>query len=208
MKPDPTYISACFLTSFALGDARRAFPNFPMLSCCYPAEEPEQLAPEPPVELSAKQKGASVTLNGRMISGSGSIFADSALLQDKCYFEATVVSCGTFAIGVATRDTDFEGVLTDKVASAWTANNSTPSLASLQPGDVVGCAIDQADYPVQVYYYKGGARIHQVSGIRGEVLPVFSVSNGASLEVNFGSVDYAQGIPAGFQGMIKSKSIL
>lgn len=89
-----------------------------MLSCCFPAEEPERFEPEPLIELSPKHKGAGVTLNGRMVSGSGSVFADSPLLQDKGYFEATVVSCGTFAIGVATRDTDLEGVLTEKVSVA------------------------------------------------------------------------------------------
>ena len=34
---------------------------------------------------------------------------------------------------------------------------------------VIGCAIDQADYPVQVYFYKGSQLIHQLSGVRGEV---------------------------------------
>ena len=50
--------------------------------------------------------------------------------------------------------------------------------------------------------------IHQISGIRGEVLPAFSVAGGASLEVNFGNKDYAKGIPAGFQGIIKATSLM
>ena len=50
--------------------------------------------------------------------------------------------------------------------------------------------------------------VHQVSGIRGEVLPAFSVANGAVLEANFGSKPYAQGMPMGFQGIIKSMSLL
>ena len=41
--------------------------------------------------------------------------------------------------------------------------------------------------------------IHQISGIRGEVWPAFSVSGGAELEANFGAKDYAVGIPSGFQ---------
>ena len=43
-----------------------------------------------------------------------------------------------------------------------------------------------------------------ISGIRGEVMPVFSVANGATLEPNFGGSAYAQGMPADFQGIIKS----
>ena len=50
--------------------------------------------------------------------------------------------------------------------------------------------------------------VHQVSGIRGEVLPAFSVANGAVLEANFGGKTYAQGMPMGFQGIIKSMSLL
>ena len=49
---------------------------------------------------------------------------------------------------------------------AWTITNS---VCDLQPGAVIGCALDQGDYPVQVYFYSEGRVIHQISGIRGEV---------------------------------------
>jgi hypothetical protein len=65
----------------------------------------------------------------------------------------------------------------------------------------------QADYPVQVYFYKGSTLVHQVSGIRGEVLPVFSVADGAELEANFGHSEYAF-MPSGFQGLIRVVSML
>ena len=44
--------------------------------------------------------------------------------------------------------------------------------------------------------------------LRGEVLPAFGVSGGASLEANFGGSDYVNGIPSGFQGIIKATSIM
>ena len=44
----------------------------------------------------------------------------------------------------------------------------------------------------QVYFYHQGRVVHQISGIRGEVLPAFSVSGGAILEANFGGAEYAQ----------------
>ena len=53
-----------------------------------------------------------------------------------------------------------------------------------------------------------GKVVHSVSGVRGEVLPSFSVANGAVLEPNFGGKPYVQGMPAGFQGIIKSMSLL
>ena len=74
-----------------------------------------------------------------------------------------------------------------------------------------GCAPAARRAPrpaAQVYFYRDGKVIHQISGIRGEVLPAFSVAGGASLEVNFGNKDYAKGIPAGFQGIIKATSLM
>jgi hypothetical protein len=79
---------------------------------------------------------------------------------------------------------------------------------TLAAGETIGVAFDQADYPVQLYFYKEGKVVHQISGIRGEVLPVFSVADGAMLEPNFGGKSYAQGMPLGFQGIIKSMSLL
>ena len=64
------------------------------------------------------------------------------------------------------------------------------------------------DFPVQIYFYLDGKVVHQISGIRGEVLPSFSVANGAVLEANFGGKSYVQGMPMGFQGIIKSMSLL
>ena len=96
----------------------------------------------------------------------------------------------------------------DKAATAWTLTSSLQALGPVQSGAVIGVALDQGDYPVQVYFYREGKVIHQISGIRGEVLPAFGVADGASLEVNFGAGDYANGIPSGFQGIIKATNIM
>merc|ERR1719502_2133490 len=165
---------------------------------------------DPTIGLCDKLKGPSVTMeNGLTISGTGSILGDSPILQDKGYFEVTIKTEGTFAVGVATKESDLKGVLSqDKVATAWTLTSSMQGLPALPAGSTLGVALDQGDYPVQVYFYLDGKVVHQVSGIRGEVLPAFSVANGAVLEANFGGVPYAQGMPMGFQGIIKSMSLL
>jgi len=144
-----------------------------------------------------------LTVEGGNISGTGSVLGDSPILQDKSYFEATVVKTGSFAMGVATKDTDLDSLLTDKAVTAWMLTNGP----SIKEGDVLGCALDQADYPVQVYFYKGSQLVRQLSGVRGEVMPAFSVADGAILTANFGSVEYAS-MPPGFQGIIKCKSLL
>lgn len=181
------------------------------MGCCMGKSDAEELQPafDPVIGLSDSFKASSVTVDGVMISGSGSIFGDSPVLQDKCYFEATIRSPGSFAIGVATKHTPLDGVLSqEKAATAWTLTNSCKGVPELKSGDTIGCALDQGDYPVQVYFYHGGKVIHQISGIRGEVMPLFSVDDGAVLEANFGGKEYAQGMPAGFQGIIKSMSLL
>ena len=94
-----------------------------------------------------------------------------------------------------------------QAATAWTLTNSMQGIPPVAVGDTIGIALDQGDYPVNVYFYRDGKVLHQTSGIRGEVLPCFSVADGAVLEANFGGQDYA-GMPNGFQGIIKSMSLL
>ena len=50
-----------------------------------------------------------------------------------------------------------------QVAAAWRLRHRSV-VGTPQEGDVIGCAIDQADYPVQVYFYKGSSLVHQMSG--------------------------------------------
>jgi len=216
------------------------------MGCCFGKADAEDAHPafDPVIGLCEKARGPNVRVESGAVSGSGSILGDSAVLQDKCYFEATILAEGPWAIGFATRDTELDGMLSqDKVSSAWTLTSSLAGLPPIGLGDVVGVALDQGDYPVQVYFYLKGRVIHTMSGIRGEVCPAFSVGDGARLQCvprtrprptparlpalsgprpapprprpapcagrpNFGSTDYAQGMPAGFQGIIKSMSLL
>jgi len=179
------------------------------MGCCCTKSEPDAPAFDPVIGLSHKLKSGGVQVKGSTISGDGSLLGDSPVLQDKAYFEVTVVTPGTFAVGLATKETPLDGVLSqDKAATAWTLTSSLQALGPLEGGEVIGCALDQGDYPVQVYFYRGGKVIHQISGIRGEVCPAFSVSGGAVLEANFGAKDYAVGIPSGFQGIIKATNII
>ena len=101
------------------------------------------------------------------------------------------------------------GVLSqEKIPTSWTLTSSLNTLPPLPAGSTLGVALDQGDFPVQIYFYLDSKVVHQVSGIRGEVLPAFSVSGDAVLEANFGGKPYVQGMPMGFQGIIKSMSLL
>ena len=181
------------------------------MGCCFGRALDDEIAPafDPTIGLCEKHKAASVDVEGLKVSGTGSILGDSPVLQDKGYFEVTVMKEGTFSVGVCTRETPLNGVLSqEKATTAWTLTSATAGLPKLPFGTVLGVALDQGDYPVQVYFYLDQKVIHQVSGIRGEVLPCFSVADGAVLEPNFGGKPYAGGMPMGFQGIIKSMSLL
>ena len=181
------------------------------MGCCFGKSDPDELTPafDPVIGLCDKLKGGSVSIDGLSISGTGSIMGDSPILQDKAYYEVTLVTPGTFAVGVASRDTPLGAVLSqEKAPSAWTLTSSSSAGAALAAGETIGVAFDQGDYPVQLYFYKSGTLVQQLSGVRGEVLPVFSVSDGAVLEANFGSKPYSQEIPNSFQSIIKSMSLL
>ena len=224
------------------------------MGCCF-GKSDHQLpsAFDPVIGLSTQLKGAGCKVDGLVISGSGSVCGDSPVLQDKAYFEVTLRKAGVFAVGVATRETGLDSVLSqEKASTAWTLTSSSSMLAE---NETIGVAFDQGDYPVQLCacrtarrarahglarlryssyrtavcshplrlaeavltlahcmhcadFYKDGKLVHQLSGIRGEVLPVFSVADGAMLQPNFGGSAYAYTMPMGFQGIIKSMSLL
>jgi len=179
------------------------------MGCCTSKDDELPPAFDPIISLSDNMAGPGIMREGLTVSGTGSIMGDSPILQDKAYFEVTVVRTGTFAVGVATKDVALEGVLSqDKVATAWTLTSSRQGVPPLVAGETIGVAFDQGDYPVQLYFYREGKVVHQMSGIRGEVIAVFSVADGAVLEPNFGGRPYSQGMPPGFQGIIKSMSLL
>ena len=110
---------------------------------------------DPTIGLCEKLKGPNVTIeNGLVVGGTGSILGDSPILQDKAYFEVTIKTEGTFAVGVATKETALGGVLSqEKVATAWTLTSSMQGIPALPAGSTLGVALDQGDFPVQVYFY-------------------------------------------------------
>lgn len=113
---------------------------------------------DPTIGLCGKLKGSSVAIESELvISGTGSVLGDSPILQDKGYFEVTIKTEGTFAVGVATKETALGGVLSqEKVATAWTLTSSMQGLPALPAGSTLGVALDQGDFPVQVYFYLDG----------------------------------------------------
>lgn len=120
------------------------------MGCCLGKNE-DELPPafDPVIGLSDGLKGAGVSVDGLIVSGNGSVMGDSPVLQDKAYFEVTLRKAGVFAVGVATRETGLDGVLSqEKASTAWTLTSS--SSVPIAEGETLGVAFDQGDYPVQL----------------------------------------------------------
>ena len=103
---------------------------FGLMGCCF-GKSDDDMPPafDPVIGLSDKLKGPGVMVNGLAISGTGSIFGDSPVLQDKAYFEVTVLKAGTFAVGVAARETALDVVVSqEKVRARIGWPRAIPSL--------------------------------------------------------------------------------
>ncbi len=125
------------------------------MGCCF-GKKDEEVEPafDPTIGLSEKARGAGLSVTDGVVSGTGSILADSAVLQDKAYFEVELRALGAWSIGFATKDAPLDGVLSqDKASSVWMLTPATSGLPPLSAGDTLGVALDQGDYPVQLNYY-------------------------------------------------------
>ena len=87
---------------------------------------------DPTIGLCDKLKGSKVIIEGgTIVSGTGSVLGDSPVLQDKAYFELTIRTEGTFAVGVATKDTPLDGVVShEKVPTAWNLRSPNSRIVS------------------------------------------------------------------------------
>ena len=81
------------------------------MGCCCGTPEPPPPVFDPVIGLSDNLKAGGVQIQGSEVSGNGSILGDSPVLQDKAYFEVQIVQPGTFAVGLATKETPLDGVM-------------------------------------------------------------------------------------------------
>jgi len=161
------------------------------------------------VALSHKKKCCSgnLTISDLTVRGEGQILADQCILQDRAYWEATVETLGGgMAIGVASPSHTMGYPLTEGLSDgssswAWHA-------ARVEAGDVIGVALDQADFPVRLRFYVNGAERADLRGPVTEATPILELSGGGSkVKMNFGSAPFVHRQP-GFEGLIRSRSLI
>ena len=88
-----------------------------VMGCCWGVPDPPEAAFDPVIGLSDKHKAGGVQVQGNEVSGNGSILGDSPVLQDKAYFEVTILHPGTFAVGLATKETPLDCVMSQALAT-------------------------------------------------------------------------------------------
>ena len=75
-------------------------------------------------------------------------------------------------------------------------------------GIAVGVALDQGDYPVSLRFYQNGLPVTEQRGPVTESTPVIELSDGAKVVCNFGAGSWMHKPVSGFEGVIKSRSLL
>lgn len=155
----------------------------------------------------ANAKSGELTISELSVSGSGQILADQCILQDRAYWEATVEKCGGgLVVGVVSPAHAIGSKLTEGTqdgSCSWTWRAE-----GLVDGDVLGVALDQADFPVRLRFYVNGTQRADLRGPVTEATPVLELSGrGSAVRMNFGQFPFAHRLP-GFDGLIRSRSLI
>lgn len=147
------------------------------------------------------------------LSGTGKALGNTQLVQDKAYFEVRVVTSGEIRVGVAkaTREHLDKGVGLD--SESWGQSfTATEELYSYKAPEqtVIGCLVDQSDYPARINYTLNGERLESalVTGMRGPILPAVSLDAGAETEVVFDAGLFQHDPPQGFSAVIFSQNFM
>ena len=146
------------------------------------------------------------------VSGTGTVLGNSQLLQNKTYFETQILTVGTFAIGLTanTRDELDKPLHTRPQSYAVCSDRISPPL---QSSDTVGVWYDLSGVKAVLSFTRNGVREAgwSVSGVKGDVYPAVSVSDGAVLRLAFKADEFKYGEQAkaaGFEAAIRVRSVM
>jgi hypothetical protein len=154
-----------------------------------------------------------IVKSGRRICGTGGALANAPLVQSKSYFEMKVQSGGVWGVGLATSAVQLDTVPLGRCNESWVLhsdgkvyhNREVVATAGEIPqeGDIVCVTYDH----VELNFFLNGKSLNiPVTGIRGQIFPVFYVDEGAILDVSF--MDFSFPPPNGFDRIMFEKSII
>ncbi|KAK4880798.1 hypothetical protein RN001_008944 [Aquatica leii] len=186
------------------------------------------LPKENPIQLDTAFMGYEVVIvkGGQRVCGAGAALGNAPLVQSKSYFEVKVQQGGSWAIGLATRQTDLsltqggmdqfswalgsDHVLRHNkqdlyrigVSGSVSNGNSLNSIVP-QEGDVVGVSYDH----IQLKFYVNGEEIEfPIVNVKGTVYPALYVDDGAILDIVFDNFNHTP--PPGFEKIMLEQSLL
>jgi len=163
----------------------------------------------PMVGIPDNMKGPELQVDGSLVvRGKGSALASAPIEQDAAYWEVKVIKPGSILVGVSRklRAAELSKVLNDSVDPPrwWLMDND-----ALKEGDVVGVAFGQSDLPNLSFTVNGSSQpSFDVKRIGGLVYPVFSVADGAEIQVVFQEERFESAPPPSFKPLMIVRSLL
>lgn len=141
------------------------------------------------------------------ISGNGRSIANTQLVQDRAYFEVTVLKLGTVSVGVSASSK--EALLEHVGQDALSCGETFRRDSGLRPGSVIGVTVDQSDSTGELKFYIdnefcGGRTVRT----KGHFCPAVGVSAGAEVEVTFDSRVLRFTPPVNFTPIIFSQNFM
>jgi hypothetical protein len=151
------------------------------------------------------------------VSGKGNAMANTEIIQDRAYFEATVQGEGAlassyFEVGMARRQPKIvQRAVPGQGDGAWVLPST--ALPDVKTGDVIGCAYDQTEQKF-VKFFVNGVEVDDLTSkmkaspvkITGEVSPVVHV-DGNILSLNYGRLPFKHPVPR-YDGVVAAIDML
>lgn len=143
------------------------------------------------------------------ISGEGRALGDTQLAQDKAYFEVKVLRKGHVRVGVSKISKEGLDLGVGMEGESWGIGfGEQVGNFPAAPSSIIGCLVDQSDFPAQLSYTLNGQALEgaQVIGLRGPLVPAVSVAAGAEIEVAFQAELLSERVPVGYAAIIPSRN--
>ena len=164
------------------------------------------------IGLDQVRHSAAMQVSAFHARGCGQAFAEQPILQDRAYWEVTVQNLTSgMSVGVAAA----QHTVGDKLnaGTAWALTPSDFALlvpAGLGKGDIIGVALDQADFPVSLTFWHNGKELKALRGPNTEATPLIELPEASDeVQVNFVGPEFAHAPASGsFSGIIKARSLL
>lgn len=123
----------------------------------------------------------SITVNGTVVSGTGTVYIEKPIEQDKLYFEVEAFRGGRIVVGVGNKgDLGGSGGM-----------GAPPSVyyveIDAQKGDILSLTYDQANYPT-FSVYVNGIFYRDCTGMKGAIHPYISLPAYGEVGWRFGDV--------------------